>query len=71
MISLLLILLMLSYSKSSEFSEEIVMKKFNSAGEIEALVEDPQGIYYLIQLDLKNDSLYNIINNKEKYYLQV
>ena len=53
MISLLLILLMLSYSKSSEFSEEIVMKKFNSSGKIEALVDDPHGIYHLIQLDLK------------------
>ena len=63
MISLLFILFTFSYSQSSDVSKEIVMKSFTPSGSIESLIDDPDGTYYLIQLDLKNDSLYNIIND--------
>ena len=63
MISLLFILLSFSYSQSSDFSEEVIMKEFTPSGSIESLIDDYNGTYYLVQLDLKNDSLYNIANN--------
>ncbi len=63
MTGLLLILLTFSYSQSLNSSEEIVMKEFSLSGSIESLIDNPKGIYYLVQLDLKNDSLYQMINN--------
>ena len=39
------------------------MKSFVPSGSIEALIDDYNQTYYLVQLELKNDSLYNIINN--------
>ena len=39
------------------------MKEFIPSGSIESLIDDYKGTYYLVQLDLKNDSLYNIANN--------
>jgi len=63
MINLLLILLIFSYSQCSENSNSFEMKEFVPSGAIESLIEDSNGTYYLVQLDLKNDSLYNIVNN--------
>ena len=53
MISLLLILFNFLYSQSSELSQEIIPKYFTLSGSIEALVDDDDAIYYLIQLNLK------------------
>ena len=63
MISLLVILLNFLYSQSPELNQEIILKDFTPSGSIEALIDDYNGDYYLVQLDLKNDSLYNIANN--------
>ena len=63
MISLLLILLTFSYSESNDTANEVIMKQFASSGSIESLIDDIDGVYNLVQLDLKNDSLYNIVNN--------
>ena len=63
MISLLLILLTFSYSESNDTANEVIMKQFASSGSIESLIDDIYGVYNLVQLDLKNDSLYNIVNN--------
>ena len=63
MISLLLILFAFSYTQSEDVSEEVVMKAFTPSGNIQSLIEDPGGTYHLVQLDLVNDSLYNIIND--------
>ena len=60
MFSLLLILFSFLYSHPSDLSREIPPKYFTPSGSIEALINDYDGIYYLVQLDLKNDSLYNI-----------
>ena len=63
MFSLLLILFSFLYSQPSDLSREIPPKYFTPSGSIEALINDYDGIYYLVQLDLKNDSLYNIANS--------
>ena len=55
--------LTLSYSQSLELDNEIVPKQFVPSGSIEALIDDYNETYYLVQLDLKNDSLYNIANS--------
>jgi len=63
MLSAFLILLSFSYSDSYVNNSEILQKQFSPSGSIESLIDDYDGIYYLVQLDLKNDSLYNIANN--------
>ena len=67
MVRLLLILssfFSLSYSQSSELDvEEMIPKKFTPSGSIEAFIDYYSVTYYLVQLDLDNDSLYNIANN--------
>ena len=62
MINLLLILIVFGYVQSSDVSNELIMKEFVPSGSIESLVDNPNDFYYLVQLDLKTDSLYNIIN---------
>ena len=67
MVRLLLILssfLSLSYSQSSGLdAEEMIPKQFIPSGSIEALIDDYSGTYYLVQLDLKNDSLFALVND--------
>jgi hypothetical protein len=42
---------------------ELIMKEFTPAGRIEALMEHTEGAdFILIQLDLKNDSLFNLVD---------
>jgi len=53
---------MFSFSKSSD-SSQMIMKQYIPSGNIESLITDVNGTYNLVQLDLKNDSLYNIVNN--------
>ena len=62
MINLLLILFSFIFSQSDNISDELIMKPFIPSGSIESLVDDPNGTYQLIQLDLKTDSLYNVVN---------
>jgi len=60
---ILFILCGLSYSQSSQLDVEVEKKSFIPPGSIEALIDDYTATYFLVQLDLKNDSLYNIANN--------
>ena len=65
MIRLLFILCSLStllFTKPSNIAGEVEKKSFHAPGSIEALIEDYSQTYFLVQLDLKNDSLYNIAN---------
>ena len=65
MFRLLLILFILintSYTQSLESDVNTEKKFFTPPGSIEALIDDYSGTYFLVQLDLKNDSLYNIAN---------
>ena len=66
MIRLLFILCSLStllFTKPSNMAGEVEKKSFHNPGSIEALIDDYSQTYFLVQLDLKNDSLYNIANN--------
>ena len=54
MINLLLILFSFIFSQSDNISDELIMKPFIPSGSIESLVDDPNGTYQLIQLDLKD-----------------
>ena len=43
---------------------EMIMKEFKAAGRIEALMNDNlSNEWLLVQLDLKNDSLFNLVND--------
>ena len=47
----------------SQSPPELIMKEFTSAGRIEALMEHAEGMdFILVQLDLKNDSLLNLVD---------
>ena len=47
----------------SQSASALIMKEFAPAGRIEALMEDVEGDdFLLIQLDLKNDSLFSLVN---------
>ena len=63
MIILLSILINFLSAESLDASQEIIMKKFTPSGSIESLINNPDEEYYLVQLDLKNDSLYHIVND--------
>ena len=63
MIILLSILINFLFAESLDASQEIIMKKFTPSGSIESLINNPDEEYYLVQLDLKNDSLYHIVND--------
>ena len=63
MLSIFLILFSFSYAELHVKDSEILKKQFSPSGSIEALIDDYDSTYYLVQLDLKNDSLYNIANN--------
>ena len=52
MVGLLLILLNVSYSQLPDSNQEIILKDFIPSGSIEALIDDYNETYYLIQLDL-------------------
>ena len=59
--TILLALFSLCFSQNTENSEQII-KDFIPAGRIEALIDlDSEHQYILVQLDLKNDSLFNLI----------
>ena len=48
----------------SEEPPEPIIKEFTPAGRIEALIDGVQEAHLvLVQLDLKNDSLFNLVNN--------
>ena len=59
------VILVLSYlSGQIDPPPAAVMKEFVPAGRIEALIDDAQNDdYLLVQLDLKNDSLFNLVNS--------
>jgi len=40
-----------------------VMKEFTPSGQIDVLIDNPDERAYLVQLNMKNDSLLNIVNN--------
>ena len=42
---------------------ELVIKEFTQSGQLDALIVNPDDKVYLVQLDMKNDSLLNIVNN--------
>ena len=47
----------------NQSTSALIMKDFITAGRIEALMEHVEGDdFLLIQLDLKNDSLFNLVN---------
>ena len=47
----------------NEPSPEFIVKEFIPAGRIEALIDGNESAHHLlVQLDLKNDSLLNIVN---------
>ena len=48
----------------TEDTKEVIVKEFIPAGRIEALIDNSHSDdYLLVQLDLKNDSLFNLINS--------
>ncbi len=60
---IIIYLLGLSYVMGESNDSVNVMKEFIPSGKIEALIDDmDDGDYLLIQLDLKNDSLFNLVN---------
>ena len=60
---IIIYLLSLSYVMGGSNDSVNVMKAFIPSGKIEALINDMgDGDYLLIQLDLKNDSLFNLVN---------
>ena len=55
--------ILMGQGQSNDPAEPII-KEFTPAGRIEALIDDSVGSnMILVQLDLKNDSLFNLVNN--------
>ena len=56
--------ILLGQNENLQEPPEPIIKEFTPAGRIEALVDEAVDSHMLlVQLDLKNDSLFNLVNN--------